>query len=60
MSQYYRIKVDCPRCGKTDEIISSDAIARVCCGDCLMNDIEVVSMTLTPLSVHEDNKALVS
>jgi hypothetical protein len=33
----------CPRCGKRSET-RSEAMPRVSCGDCLMNDVEVVAM----------------
>lgn len=47
MKQYYRVKAECPRCNKSEELISTNAIVRVSCGDCLMNDVEIVAMTLT-------------
>ena len=49
MKRYYRVKAECPRCNKSEELISTNAIVRVSCGDCLMNDVEVVNMILTPV-----------
>lgn len=36
--------VECPRCGKHGEIVCSEANPRVSCGDCLVNDVEIVTM----------------
>ena len=49
MKKYYHVKVECPRCNKVEKLISTNAIVRVSCGDCLMNDVEIVNMTITPI-----------
>jgi hypothetical protein len=36
--------VYCPRCDKHEEIVGSEAEPHVNCGDCLVNDVEVVPM----------------
>jgi hypothetical protein len=50
MTKHY-FTTQCPRCGKTDEICCeghADPPA-LNCGDCLMNDVELVALTVTPL-----------
>lgn len=44
-----RYDLECPRCGKRSETVS-DKKPRVHCGDCLMNDVEIVAMIATDLS----------
>jgi hypothetical protein len=53
MTKHY-FKTECPRCGKTDEICCEGHAEppELKCGDCLMNDVEVVTLTVTPL--HEE------
>lgn len=44
----YRIQLICPRCDKTHEHVGYLLPApRIHCGDCLMNHVEIVTMTIT-------------
>ena len=50
MTKHY-FKTECPRCGKVDEICCEghDAPPAIKCGACLINDVEIVALKLTPL-----------
>ena len=43
----YRFKAECPRCNKSNDIVSAQPSPYVRCGDCLMDDVELVTMVLT-------------
>lgn len=43
----------CPRCNKQSEVTSDDYKPRVNCGDCLMNDVEIVEMTIVRIYPNE-------
>jgi hypothetical protein len=46
----YRIALNCPSCGKTSEMVKDwgdGTPPAVNCGDCLMNKVEIVEMTVT-------------
>lgn len=47
MTRTFRIEMSCPRCGATHETIRP-MVPRphVNCGDCLMNNHEIVEMTI--------------
>jgi hypothetical protein len=47
----YRFNTECPRCGKTDEMVCEghNKVPELKCGDCLFNDVEVVTLKVTPL-----------
>jgi Zn ribbon nucleic-acid-binding protein len=49
----YRFELECPRCKRESELESNnkDAIPFVNCGDCLMNDIEVVEFKIVRVHV---------
>jgi hypothetical protein len=53
MTELYRFKTECPRCGKTDEMVlegrHDNTVPTVSCGDCLFNDVEMVVLKVTPL-----------
>jgi len=50
MRKHY-FKTECPRCGKIDEICCEGHTnpPTIKCGECLMNDVEVVALKITPL-----------
>jgi transcription elongation factor Elf1 len=50
----YRWKLECPRCGKDSETVTVniDVVPVVKCGDCLMDDVEVVEFKI--VSVKEE------
>jgi transcription elongation factor Elf1 len=43
-NKQYRWKLECPRCGKASETVTDtfEPLPVVNCGDCLMDDVEVV------------------
>jgi hypothetical protein len=45
----YRFRTECPRCNKVGEVVSAQPAPYVRCGDCLMDDVEIVTMLLIPL-----------
>jgi len=48
--QRYRFQTTCPQCGNESEIASNTyATPTVNCGNCLMNDVEIVSLNVRPL-----------
>jgi hypothetical protein len=50
----YRFWLVCPRCGKESETVSDDRHTPppvVNCGDCLMDDVEVVEMKVVQVDV---------
>ena len=51
----YLWKLECPRCGRESETmtVNADTDPVVNCGDCLMDDTEVVKFRV--ISVSEDN-----
>jgi hypothetical protein len=53
----YRFDLHCPRCGKASEHLSRHGGAhfmpRVSCGDCLMNDVEMVTFTVVGVTKIE-------
>jgi hypothetical protein len=44
----FRFKTKCPRCRREGEFFSDDADPVANCGDCLMDDIEIVRLECTP------------
>jgi ribosomal protein S27AE len=42
----YRFVAECPRCDTTSLVETDDLDVRVRCGECLMNDVEIVAMTV--------------
>lgn len=53
----YRFIAECPRCHKTSIVFFTKPLAkdnRVQCGDCLMNDIEIVEMGLKACGMVDD------
>lgn len=53
-----RYDLECPRCGKQSFTIAekTDKKPRFHCGDCLMNDVEIVVMLATERKDETDNK----
>jgi endogenous inhibitor of DNA gyrase (YacG/DUF329 family) len=49
----YRYELKCPRCGKTTEQTTENKTdpPRISCGDCLMNDVEVVEFKVVRVEV---------
>lgn len=43
----YRFTTRCPRCHAVNEIVSRDLDPVANCGECLMNDVEVVKLECT-------------
>lgn len=52
----YRIELCCPRCNRAYETHSEKRNPRVQCGDCLMEDVEIVEMTVVNVEeIHAPN-----
>jgi hypothetical protein len=51
----FRFKTECPRCGNISEIGSDELSPIVSCGNCLMNDVEIVHLKLTRLPNKEQH-----
>lgn len=51
-----KFNLECPRCGKaSSQIVGQyDEAPRVNCGDCLMDDIEVVEFKIVSVEQLED------
>jgi transcription elongation factor Elf1 len=49
----YTFELKCPRCKKESsiEIDKSTVDAPINCGDCLMNDVEIVEMTIVRVEI---------
>jgi hypothetical protein len=52
----YRFTLVCPRCNKTSEIIAGtrNHQPHVNCGDCLMNDVEIVEFKVLSVEKTKD------
>jgi hypothetical protein len=50
----YHFDLTCPRCGKISETVSDHRVPppRVNCGDCLINDREIVEMKVTRVEIE--------
>ena len=58
----YRLHLCCPKCDKLSEVVVDKLIPkpRVNCGDCLMDRVEVVEMTIEASEAEEDRSQEVS
>jgi len=53
----YIFKLECPRCKKKSETVTTDRNEiSFKCGDCLMNDIEVVEFKIVSLEILNDEE----
>lgn len=50
----YKFDLVCPRCGKTSDAVADKRALAVSCGDCLMDDTEVVEMKIVRVTVIDD------
>jgi hypothetical protein len=50
----YKFDLVCPRCGKTSDAVADKRALVVSCGDCLMDDTEVVEMKIVRVTVIDD------
>jgi hypothetical protein len=50
----YRFDLVCPRCHKTSEATGTQQVPppRVSCGDCLMDDVEIVELKVVRVTVE--------
>lgn len=56
VDRQYRFRLKCPRCGKLSVFVSETSRQpMVNCGDCLMNDVEVVEFKVCTVTVEEKN-----
>ena len=55
MPRTYRFDLVCPRCNKSSQAAQVDQKTpppRVSCGDCLMNDVEIVELKIVSVTVE--------
>lgn len=53
----YHFGLACPRCGKESETVQDNLMPpHVNCGDCLMERVEIVEMTVTTIAKIEEAK----
>ena len=50
----YHFMLRCPRCGKRSETTSVARETTVNCGDCLMSDVEIVTMQIVKITEVSD------
>jgi len=53
MMRHYIFDLECPRCGKTDMLVvgTGEQSPHLKCTDCLMNDAEIVELTIVRCTV---------
>jgi len=52
VKRHYHLELKCPSCGAEGEVVfCADPPQRVCCADCLMDNMEVVEMTIVRCNI---------